>query len=249
MNAAISVRKLKKSFGGNSVIEGLSFDVAAGEIVAVFGPNGCGKSTTLNIISGIMKQDSGECRAGGFNKSELSYVFQNYRDSLFPWRTNYSNLAFPLELQWKSERQIRERVEETCWMLGVRIDLNQHPYELSGGQQQMLAFARALVSKPRLLLMDEPFSALDYGNNIRMRMHFQKYYLKFRPTTVMVTHDIEEAVHLAGRIVVLSKQPARVARIIDNPEPYPRGIGFLKSKRFELARGMVLSAFRKEASL
>ncbi|MBI4021611.1 MAG: ATP-binding cassette domain-containing protein [Candidatus Aenigmarchaeota archaeon] len=249
MGITISVRDVKKRFGQKEVFQDVSFRVRKGEIVALFGPNGCGKSTLLNILSRLVEKDGGKCDVDGFSSSRVSYVFQNYRDSLLPWRNVYDNVAFPLELQDMNADDIRKRVQEVESILGVRLDRRKYPYELSGGQQQMLAFARALVTRPQVFFIDEPFSALDYENNLLLRKRLQEYCVIHRPTVLVVTHDIEEAVHLAGRIVVLSKPPARVVDVVENPSAYPRDLSFLDSKQYRDVKGRVFAAFQKGAGL
>jgi len=249
MNTVISVQNLKKSFNNTKVLEDFSIEVEQGKITAIFGPNGSGKSTLLNILSGIIKKDGGNFSIDNFNHFEFSYIFQNYRESLLPWRTNFENVALPLEIQNKSKQEIKQAVEELQKLFDFTFNWEGYPYELSGGQQQILAFMRALVTKPKVLFIDEPFSALDYENNLRLREHLQKYYLKYTPTILLITHNIEEAVHLAEKIVVFSKRPTRVIETIENPLPYPRTVQSLKTEKFHQVKDEVLSSFQKIANL
>lgn len=243
----IEVKNLRKRFGQQEILADVSFTAKAGEIIALFGPNGCGKTTILNILSGLVEHDKGHFKVEKFNPSEFSYVFQSYRDSLLPWRSAYSNIAFPLELRGETKETIGNRIHEIKEICDFNLNLELLPCELSGGQQQIIAFIRALVSKPKLLFIDEPFSALDYDNNLQFRETLQKFYVKFKPTVVIITHDIEEAVHLAGKIIVLSKHPAKVIEILENREKYPRGTSFLKSEQFHKIQSKVLDAFQKSA--
>ena len=249
MNAVISVQNLKKSFNNTEVFHDFSIGVEQGKITAIFGPNGSGKSTLLNILSGIIAKDGGKFDIENFNHFEFSYIFQNYRESLLPWRTNFENVALPLEIQNKNKQEIRQRVEELQKLFEFKFNWESYPYELSGGQQQILAFMRALVTKPKVLFIDEPFSALDYENNLRLREHLQKYFLTFRPTILLVTHNIEEAVHLAEKIMVFSQRPTTVLEVIDNPLPYPRTLQSLKVEQFHQVKDKVLSVFQKVANL
>ncbi len=249
MNAVISVQNLKKSFINTEVFRDFSIDVEQGKITAIFGPNGSGKSTLLNILSSIVAKDGGKFSIENFNHFEFSYIFQNYRESLLPWRTNFENVALPLEIQNKSKQEIRQRVEELQKLFEFKFNWESYPYELSGGQQQILAFMRALVTKPKVLFIDEPFSALDYENNLRLREHLQKYFLTFKPTILLITHNIEEAVHLAEKIVVFSQRPTKVLEVIDNPLPYPRSLQSLKIEQFHQVKDRVLSVFQKSANL
>ena len=249
MIAVISVQNLNKSFNNTEVLKDFSIEVEQGKITAIFGPNGSGKSTLLNILSGIITKDGGSFSIENFNHFEFSYIFQNYRESLLPWRTNFENVALPLEIQNKSKQEIKQTVEELQKLFDFKFNWESYPYELSGGQQQILAFMRALVTKPKVLFIDEPFSALDYENNLRLREHLQKYYLKYKPTTLMITHNIEEAVHLAEKIVVFSQRPTKVIETIENPLPYPRTVQSLKTEQFHQVKDKVLSVFQKVANL
>lgn len=249
MNAAISVQNLKKSFNHIEVFRDFSIGVEQGKITAIFGPNGSGKSTLLNILAGIVAKDSGHFEVENFNHFEFSYIFQNYRESLLPWRTNFENIALPLEIQNKSKQEIKKKVEELQKLFEFKFDWENYPYELSGGQQQILAFIRALVTSPKVLFIDEPFSALDYENNLRLREHLQKYFLAFKPTILLITHNIEEAVHLAEKIVVFSQRPTKVLEVIDNSLPYPRTVQSLKTEQFHQVKDKVLSVFQKAAHL
>lgn len=249
MNTFISVNKLKKSFGEIEVFQDFNLNIEQEKITAIFGPNGSGKSTLLNILSGITAKDGGEFNIENFNHFEFSYIFQNYRESLLPWRTNFENVALPLEIQNKSKQEIRQMVEELQKLFKFKFNWESYPYELSGGQQQILAFMRALVTKPKMLFIDEPFSALDYENNLRLREYLQKYFLAFKPTVLLITHNIEEAVHLAEKIVVFSQRPTKVLEVIDNPLSYPRTIQSLKAEQFHQIKDKVLSVFQKVTNL
>src|SRR3989344_1573370 len=249
MQPAITVSRLEKKFGKHDIFSDISFDAKEGDVVAIFGPNGCGKSTILNILSGIVKSDGGQFNIHGSDFSRFIYICQNYRESLLPWRTNYENLTFPLELRgWKKQERMK-RIGEIVKIFGISINMKLYPYEMSGGQQQMLAFARALVNNPRILFMDEPFSALDYETNIILRQKLQNYCIRFRPTTIIITHDIEEAVHLANKVIILSKKPAKIIDTILNPATYPRSIDFLKTDVFHKIKDKVLTAFQEGADL
>ncbi|MFA7302507.1 MAG: ABC transporter ATP-binding protein [Candidatus Paceibacterota bacterium] len=249
MTHGISISNLTKSFNHSEVFNGFNLTIKPGQITAIFGPNGSGKSTLLNILSGMVKQDAGQYRIEDFDRFQFSYVFQNYRESLLPWRTNLENLALPLEIQGLAPQDVRERIRNLQDLFEFNIDWHGHPYELSGGQQQILAFMRALVTNPRVLFIDESYSALDYENNLKLRDHLQTYYLAHKPTVVFITHNIEEAVHLASEIVVFSKKPTHVLETITNPLPYPRTVESLKTATFHEVKDQVLTAFQKAANL
>lgn len=249
MKIAVSAQNLEKSFNGIKVFSDFNFEVEQGKITAIFGPNGSGKSTLLNILSGVVVKDGGKIKVADFNHFEFSYIFQNYRESLLPWRTNFENLALPLQIQNKNKKETQQRIEELQKLFDFKCDWKSYPYELSGGQQQILAFMRALITKPKILFIDEPFSALDYENNLRLREHLQKYFLDYKPTILLVTHNIEEAVHLAEKIIVFSKKPTKVLKTIDNPLPYPRTIQSLKAEQFHEIKDEVLAVFQKATNL
>jgi NitT/TauT family transport system ATP-binding protein len=244
MSLDVSIRDLRKSFDGLQIFDNLNIDFDSKKITAIFGPNGSGKSTLFNILSGIVSKDGGDFKINDFNHSDFSYIFQNYRMSLFPWRTNFENLALPLEVQKLNRNEIKKKIVEIQKMFDFDFDWSGYPYELSGGQQQILAFMRAIVINPKLLFVDEPFSALDYENNLYLRECLQRYYLMFKPTIILITHNIEEAVHLAHKIVVLSRKPTKVIEVIDNHMSYPRTIQSLKSEQFHRVKDKVLSVFQ-----
>lgn len=245
MSGAIVTTGLRKAYNGKVIFDGLNLRVPEHSITAVVGPNGAGKSTLLNLIAGVVSQDSGRILVESFERFRFSYVFQNYRESLLPWKTNLENLAFPLQVQGVSSRERRKRARELLEKHRLGFLARGYPYELSGGQQQMLALMRALITKPDYLLLDEPFSSLDYENTLRMRNVLQKYYLEHKPTVFMVTHDIEEAVYLAHKIIVLSSRPASVIGEVTSELSYPRTLETLEGEDFHRVMARVLSTFRQ----
>ncbi len=249
MTLAIVVKDLYKSFDGNVVFQGFNFRAETGVITAIVGPNGAGKSTLLNLLAGLVKPDFGECRIENFKLSEFSYIFQNYRQTLLPWQTNFANLVLPLRIQNLSREVIDSRVKELREMFEFQCKWEGYPYELSGGQQQMLAFMRALINQPKVLFIDEPFSALDYENNLRLREHLQTYYLEHRPTILLITHNVEEAVHLAQDIVVLTNKPTRVIASLENKLVYPRSIETLRTAELHDIKDRVLAKFQEVVKL
>ena len=250
MNSHISIHDLQKNFNHVPLYSGLNMEIEAGKITAIFGPNGSGKSTLLNILSKVTLHDGGAFEIKDFRHFEFSYIFQNYRESLMPWKTNYDNLALPLKLQKKKTKEmIDARIRELQDMFELNIDWNGYPYQLSGGQQQILAFMRALVTNPKLLFIDEPFSSLDYENNLRLRKHLQEYYLKYKPTIVLITHNIEEAVHLSHQILVLGKRPTSITSHIENHLAFPRTVETMSSPEFEGVKAKALKAFACTVSI
>jgi len=246
--AHITVRGLRKTFGSAAVYEGFDIDIARGQFLSVFGPNGCGKSTLINLIAGLIPPDGGEILLGGktLAATKIGYVFQNYREALFPWLTAWKNIEYPLKLMKLEPRERHERVERLVTRLGVQIDLARYPYELSGGQQQLVSILRALVVEPEVLFLDEPFSALDYEMTLFMREQLQRIFLETRTTTVLVSHDLEEAVYLADRVLLLTRRPARVADDVAMALPRPRSDDTLSDADFVRIKGHCLEVFQRE---
>ena len=176
------------------------------------------------MISGLTPMDSGEVLYNGkpIGQAKLSYVFQNYRDALFPWMRAISNIQYPLKLLHLDKQTRDRRVEALLAEFDVRIDLQRYPYELSGGQQQTVSILRALVTNPEVLFLDEPFSALDYEMTLFMRDQLQRIFVETGTTTVLVSHDLEEAVYLADRILLLSRRPAAIADYVHYDAARPR---------------------------
>ena len=202
-NAVLKLSGIGKSFGAVEVLRDISLDVGRGEFVAVVGPSGCGKTTLLNLMSGYDAATSGTLE----RNESCPMVYQE--DGLFPWRTASENIE--LGLQTITEQSVRERdLREMLGMIGLNGFGDHYPHQLSGGMRQRVELARALVGGNNLLLMDEPFSSLDYITRLRMRNEFAKLLEKRPRTVVLVTHDIEEAAQLADRVVVLTDRPAQV---------------------------------------
>ncbi len=186
--AHITIRGLSKSFDGAVVYDRFDLDIPRGKFVSVFGPNGCGKSTLINMIAGLIPIDAGEILFAGKTLSQIKfgYVFQNYREALFPWLRAIDNIEYPLRHMNLPKAERRARVERLVAHLGVKIDLQRYPYELSGGQQQLISIMRALVVEPEVLFLDEPFSALDYEMTLFMREQLQRIFAETGTTMVLV---------------------------------------------------------------
>jgi NitT/TauT family transport system ATP-binding protein len=246
--AHVTIRALAKRFGGASVYDGFDLDIPRGELVSVFGPNGCGKSTLINMIAGLIPADAGEILFDGkpLRAIKFGYVFQNYREALFPWLRSIDNIEYPLKLMKLPKAERKARTERLLANLGVGIDLNRYPYELSGGQQQLVSIMRALVVQPEILFLDEPFSALDYEMTLFMRDQLQRVFIETGTTTVLVSHDLEEAVYLADRILLLSRRPARIADYVDFGALRPRTALTLSEPDFVRVKAHCLEVFQRE---
>lgn len=242
--AYVTVRGLSKKFQGTTIYDDFSIDLPMGKFISVFGPNGCGKSTFINMISGLMPMDTGEVLYDGqtIRDTRISYVFQNYREALFPWMRAIDNIHYPLKVLGVDRKERRRRVEKLLADFDVPFDLNAYPYTLSGGQQQTVSILRALVTEPEVLFLDEPFSALDYEMTLFMRERLQHIFMKLKTTMLLVSHDLEEAIQLADQVVLLTRRPTRVAEIVPVDLPWPRdldvttGEGFITLKRHCLDR-------------
>ena len=202
--AQITVRRLAKQFQGSTIYRGFDLDIARGRFVSVFGPNGCGKSTLINIIAGLIPPDHGEILFGGKTLAEtkIGYVFQNYREALFPWLSSFANIEYPLKLMGVAAPARRARVEALIARLGVKIDLARYPYELSGGQQQRVAIARSLATGNPVLLADEPTGELDYRTGIQI-LRLLRARARGDKTVVVVTHN-REISRMGDQVVELS---------------------------------------------
>ena len=243
------IKGLQKSFGGKVVYDGFDLELELGTFTSVFGPNGCGKSTLINMISGLMPRDGGSVLYDGrtIEETSISYVFQNYREALFPWRRAIDNIRYPMDRHGYSKKERESRIDQLIEDFGIRIDLNAYPYMLSGGQQQAVSILRALAIEPDVLFLDEPFSALDYEMTLLMREKLQSIFEKTKTTMILVSHDLEEAVQMADKVLLLSRRPTRVAALVDNLLPRPRDASTLTEPTFVDLRSKCLKIFQKEA--
>lgn len=212
------------SFGSVRVLDDINLGVAEGEFVCILGPSGCGKSTLLNIVGGFVRQSEGQVSIDGERvtgpDSRRIFVFQER--GVFPWLTVEENIGFGLFRIGEAEK--RERIAHYIQMVGLRGFEKSYPRELSGGMKQRLEVARALAVDPDVLYLDEPFGALDSITRLQMRRELLRIWQAEKKTILFVTHDIEESVQLADRVVVLSARPGRVRRIVDIDIPHPRDL-------------------------
>ncbi|MEU3271490.1 ABC transporter ATP-binding protein [Saccharomonospora sp. NPDC006951] len=223
MAPLMSVQGLGVTYGSGPAavraIEELSFDVRSGEFLTVVGPSGCGKTTLLRCVAGLMSPTNGsvlfEGTAVAGPPAGLAMVFQDYSRSLMPWRTVHDNVTFPLSNAGTPKAERNRLAEESLRAVGVDHFADKHPWQLSGGMQQRVAIARALAYRPKLLLMDEPFAAVDAQTRADLEDLVLKVKSEFEVTIMFVTHDIDESVYLGDRVVVLSKPPTHVDRIVD----------------------------------
>ena len=218
----IVVDGVGKSFGALPVIDSVSFDVRDGEFVAIVGPSGCGKSTLLNVIAGFERADRGAVRIDGVERQGPSPegILISQQGSVFPWLTVQQNLMFGLS--GTASRDKRALADRYAAMVGLEGFEEAYPHELSGGMLKRVELARALVVKPEILYMDEPFSALDALTSLRLQTELRRILVEERHTVLLITHDVEEAIYLADRVLVLSPRPATIQTTIHVNLPHPR---------------------------
>ena len=202
--------------GETKALSDISFALTPGEFTAIVGPSGCGKSTLLSLIAGLMQPEAGSMSLGGMplteNSSKIGYMLQH--DHLFEWRTVYRNVILGAEIRGKVTPQIRARAEQLLEQYGLERFARSRPSELSGGMRQRAALIRTLLLDPELLLLDEPFSALDYQTRLTVSDDIGQIIRRSGKTALLVTHDLSEAVSLSDRVIVLSKRPASIVRIV-----------------------------------
>jgi NitT/TauT family transport system ATP-binding protein len=244
----ITVRGLTKRFDGVTVYDQFDLDIPKGRITSVFGPNGCGKSTLINMISGILPYDEGQILFEGkeAHETRIGYVFQNYREAVFPWMRAIDNIRYPLQYLDIPKGEREARLDRLVESFEVQFDLHRYPYQMSGGQQQLVSIMRALVVDPEVLFLDEPFSALDYEMVMFLRGTLQKVLKEREVTTLLVSHDLDEAVLLADEVLLLTKRPTRVADRLAFDAPRPRTVDTTITDRFIEVKGRALEVFQRE---
>ncbi len=217
-------------------LESIDLDIREGEFVALIGPSGCGKTTLMRVIADLEKISAGQVLVNGVSPHEArlarayGYVFQ--APALFPWRTVLANVTLPLQIQARSKADRKSIALEHLSRVGLIGFENKYPWQLSGGMQQRVSIARALAFEPRILMMDEPFGALDEITRDRLNEQLQQLWQRERRTVVFVTHSIAEAVYLSTRIVVMSPRPGRIVKVIESPLPDERHLGLRDSAEF-----------------
>lgn len=227
----IRLTGVSRSFAGPAgtveALREIDLEVADGEFVAVVGRSGCGKSTLLRLIAGLLPPTTGEVRVSGEPvtgpRRDIAMMFQ--RPALLPWRTVLDNVLLPVQIFGWRKAAHRDRAHELLELAGLAGFEKRQPHELSGGMQQRVALCRALIASPRVMLMDEPFSALDALTREELSGELQRIHMDNGATIVFVTHSIDEAVLLADRVVVLSPRPGRIREILDIKIPRPRTLG------------------------
>src|SRR5579864_8666452 len=236
----IAVQRPTKSYGTAgapvAALEAIDFAVADGEFVAVLGPSGCGKSTLLKILAGLFPPSGGEASLRGAPitgpRRDIGVVFQS--PVLFPWRSVLRNVLLPADVQRLGRAEHERKALDLLALVGLGGFEHRYPWELSGGMQQRVAIVRALIHDPALLLMDEPFGALDAMTREQMNLELQRIWLERRKTVLFVTHSIAEAVFLADRVLVMTPRPGRIAETVAVDMPRPRSLEVMNTAAFGL---------------
>jgi len=231
----VSLRNISKTFSnGTLALSDFSLDVPKGQFVSLLGPSGCGKSTALRIVASLGEPTSGTiawpAAANSDPSREIGFVFQE--PTLMPWATVADNVWLPLRLKGQSRRAASERIDEALAMVGLEAFATAYPRELSGGMKMRVSIARALITRPQLLLMDEPFAALDEITRFKLNNDLLVLWQKFGWTVIFVTHSVFESVYLSERIVVMAPRPGRVFTELTIPAPYPRLESFRTSPEY-----------------
>src|SRR3984885_5083085 len=244
------VMRFHTADGALTAVDNVSFTVAPGEFLAVIGPSGCGKSTLFNIIGGLLGGYDGKVSVAGEKVSgphaSIGMVFQE--ESTFPWRNVVDNVAFPLEIAGVGKRERIDRARRFVSMVGLDGFERRYPSELSGGMRQRVSMARTLASEPKIFLMDEPFAALDEQTRLLLGDKVLQIQQQLKQTTLLITHNITEAVQLADRILVMTYRPGRVKRIVDIDLPRPRSSEIVSSEAFGRYVAQIWGDLREEAS-
>ncbi len=251
----LSVQGVSKSFatkeGGTvTALDDVSLSVDTGEFVSIIGPSGCGKSTLFNIIGGLLTDYEGEVTIDGASldgpHSHIGIVFQE--ESTFPWRTALGNVALPLELAGVPAAERDARARELIKLVGLEGFEHRHPAELSGGMKQRIAIARTLAFQPRILMMDEPFGALDEQTRLLLGDKILQIWREIKQTTLLITHNISEAVQMSDRVAIMSYRPGKIKRTVEIDLPRPRTSEVMESAEFGAYVGQIWRELRVEAS-
>ncbi|MDK2991854.1 MAG: sulfonate transport system ATP-binding protein [Clostridiales bacterium] len=248
----IRVRGLNKSFNGRNgelvALKDVDLDVYTNEFICIVGPSGCGKTTLLNILAGLEKPTSGVAEMDGSEikgpSAERGVVFQQY--ALFPWKTVIQNVEFGLKLKGMDKERRRQEAMKYVEMVGLKDFADAYPKELSGGMKQRVAIARAYAVNPEVLLMDEPFGALDAQTRAQLQEDLLKTWDKEKKTCFFITHDVDEAVLLAQRVVIMGARPGRIREIINIDVPYPRNQETKLQEDYIAYRNLIWSKVYKE---
>jgi NitT/TauT family transport system ATP-binding protein len=244
------VKRFETQAGVLVAVDDVSFTVAPGEFLSVIGPSGCGKSTLFNIIGGLMDGYEGRAAVGGETirgpHASIGMIFQE--ESTFPWRTVIDNVAFPLEIAGLAKAERLDRARHFVELVGLSGFERRYPSELSGGMRQRVSMARTLASEPKILLMDEPFAALDEQTRLLLGDKVLQIQQELKQTTLLITHNLTEAVQLSDRILVMTYRPGKLKRMVEIKLPRPRSSEIVGSDDFGRYVAQIWNDLREEAS-
>ncbi len=248
----IQIRNLSKSYIlkgiTKNILDNINLDVAEHSFTTIFGPNGCGKSTLVNIIAGLDTATSGSIQSTTDLRNNLGYVFQDYRRSLLPWKSVKENILFPLRLKRVSNVHCEKSLAEIIELTGISLDLKQNVFSLSGGQAQLVCILRALIVRPKLLILDEPFAALDYEKTIFLRELISSISKKLALTVLFISHDLDEAIYLGDQVIFLTNAPTKIDNIVKIDLPFPREQNLTTSKEFIIYKENALEYVKRAFS-
>lgn len=250
----LRISRVSKHFdtakGRVTAVDDVSLDIRQGEFISVIGPSGCGKSTLMNMVGGLLTEYDGEILLDGKRvlgcQPQIGMVFQE--ESTFPWRTAIENVAFPLEASGMSREKRVARARELLHLVGLDGFENHYPSELSGGMRQRIAIARTLAFEPRILLMDEPFAALDEQTRLLLGDKVVQIQSELKQTTMLITHNISEAVQLSDRVLIMTFRPGRIKRVVEIDLPRPRSSDMMGTEKFGRYVAEIWADLREEAS-
>ena len=250
----LRIKNVSKHFetgkGRVTAVDDVSLDIRQGEFISIIGPSGCGKSTLMNMIGGLLTDYEGDIQLDGKKVSgcqpEIGMVFQE--ESTFPWRTAIENVTFPLEAAGLPKEKRLARAYELLDLVGLSGFENHFPSELSGGMRQRIAIARTLAFQPRILLMDEPFAALDEQTRHLLGDKVVQIQNQLKQTTLLITHNIAEAVQLSDRVLIMTFRPGRIKRVVEIDLPRPRSSEMIGSEKFSAYVAEIWADLRQEAS-
>jgi len=241
----VQLKNISKSFDGVKVLNNFSLNIQSGRFYTVIGPNGCGKTTLLNIIAGTIEKDNGEIIHETCDM-KTAYVWQDYRSSLFPWLSITDNISFPLMIQGLTSKERKNAVNNLIEEFNIKINLKEKIYNLSGGQQQLVNIMRALIIEPALFILDEPFSALDQYKSWQMGFELERLWLNQKSSVLYVSHDIDEAILLADEIILLNNYGV-IEETLKNNMPRRRTKEMMSEKEhLELKREIVNFLFEQQ---
>jgi NitT/TauT family transport system ATP-binding protein len=244
------VKRFETQDGVLTAVDDVSFKVNPGEFLSVIGPSGCGKSTLFNVIGGLTEGYDGRVRIGGDTvhgpHPSIGMIFQE--ESTFPWRSVIDNVAFPLEIAGMAKAERLEKARHFVDLVGLNGFERRYPSELSGGMRQRVSMARTLASEPKILLMDEPFAALDEQTRLLLGDKVLQIQQDLKQTTLLITHNLTEAVQLSDRILVMTYRPGKVKRVVDIKLPRPRSSEIVGSDDFGHYDAQIWGDLREEAS-